>query len=117
MPDTIICPNCEFQIEVTEALSVQLRSQLQKEFDAEIRKKEAAIVQREQDVTRAKAEVARAEEDIERRVAEKVAKEKKQLSDEALTKAREQVTLELRDKDQQLTEANGKLKAAQESEL
>jgi hypothetical protein len=117
MSDTVICPNCKFEIEVTEVLSAQLRSQMQKEFEAEIRKKEAAIADREKDVLRAKDEVAKAQLDIDRRVSEKLEKERKQLSDEALSKAREQVTLEICDKDQQLSEANTKLKAAQDSEL
>ncbi len=117
MSDTVICPNCKFEIEVTEVLSAQLRTQMQKEFEADIRKKEAAIADREKDVTRAKEEVAKAQLDIDRRVSEKLDKERKQLSDEALSKAREQVTLEIRDKDQQLSEANTKLKAAQDSEL
>jgi len=117
MSDTVICPNCKFEIEVTEVLSAQLRSQMQKEFEADIRKKEAAIADREKDVLRAKDEVAKAQLDIDRRVSEKLEKERKQLSDEALSKAREQVTLEIRDKDQQLSEANTKLKAAQDSEL
>ena len=98
-------------------LSAQLRTQLQKEFDADIRKKEAAIAEREKEVVRAKEEVANAEQDINRRVSEQLTKERKQLSEEALTKAREQVTLELRDKDQQLSEATTKLKAAQDAEL
>lgn len=117
MPDTILCPNCRFEIEVTEVLSAQLRSELQKEFEADIRKKEAAIADREKEVARAKEAIATAEEDIDRRVGEQLAKERKQLSEEALTKAREQVTLEIRDKDQQLSDANTKLKAAQDSEL
>jgi len=117
MSDTIICPNCQFEIEVTEVLSAQLRTQLQKEFEADIRKKEAAIADREKEVTVAKAELATAEQDIGRRVNEQLAKERQQLSEEALTKAREQVTLEIRDKDQQLSEANTKLKAAQDAEL
>src|SRR5581483_1114244 len=51
------------------------------------------------------------------RVAEQIAKQRKLLSDEALEKAREQVTVELRDKDQQLSDATEKLKAAQAAEL
>lgn len=117
MSDTVICPSCKFEIEVTEVLSAQLRTQLQKEFEADIRKKEAAIAHREQEVARAKVEVTKAQEDIDRLVSERLNKERKQLSDEALAKAREQVTLEIRDKDQQLSEANTKLKAAQEAEL
>ncbi len=117
MSDTVICPNCKFEIEVTEVLSAQLRSQMQKEFEADIRKKESAIEEREKEVTLAKEKVAKAQQDVDRLVSEKLDKERKQLSDEALSKAREQVTLEIRDKDQQLTEANTKLKAAQDSEL
>ena len=30
MPDTIICPNCKYEIEVTEVLSAQLREQIRK---------------------------------------------------------------------------------------
>ena len=117
MSDTVICPNCKFEIEVTEVLSAQLRTQLQKEFEADIRKKESAIADREKEVVRAKEDVAKAQLDIDRRVDEKLDKERKQLSDDALAKAREQVTLEIRDKDQQLSEANAKLKAAQDAEL
>lgn len=117
MSDTIICPNCSFEIEVTEVLSAQLRSQLQKEFEADIRKKEAAIAQREKDVASAKEEVAKAKDDIDLLVAEKLATERTQLSADALAKARDQVTLELQDKDQQLSDANKKLKAANDSEL
>lgn len=117
MSETVICPNCKFEIEVTEVLSAQLRTQLEKEFEAKIRKKESAIEKREADVARAKEEVEKAQQDIDRRVSEQLAKERKQLSEKALAKAREQVTLEIQDKDQQLTEANTKLKAAQDTEL
>lgn len=117
MSDTIICPNCKFEIEVTEVLSAQLRTQLQKEFEADIRQKEAAIAEREKDVARAKEEVVEAQQDIDRRVSEQLAKERKQLSEEALAKAREQVTLEIQDRDQQLAEATTKLKVAQDAEL
>lgn len=117
MADSIICPNCELQIEITEVLSSQLRAQLRKEFDADIRKKEAALATREQEIAHAREEIAKATEDIDLRVAEQLATERKQLSDEALAKAREQVTLELHDKDQQLIDANAKLRAAQQAEL
>lgn len=35
MSDTVFCPNCKFEIEVTEVLSAQLRTQMQKEFEAD----------------------------------------------------------------------------------
>lgn len=117
MPDTILCPQCNYAIEVTEVLSAQLRSQLQKEFEAELRKNEAAIAERERAVERAKADVEKAKEAVDQRVADQLAKERAKLSADALAKAREQVTVELKDKDQQLVDATTKLKAAQEAEL
>lgn len=117
MPDTIICPQCKYEIEVTEVLSAQLRSQLQKEFEAEIRKKESAIADREKALALAKQDVDRAKLDIDQQVANQLAKERAKLSEDALAKAREQVNLEIRDKDQQLADATSKLKAAQEAEL
>ncbi|HUY33177.1 MAG TPA: DUF2130 domain-containing protein [Pirellulales bacterium] len=117
MRDTILCPNCQFKIEVTEALSTQLRAQLESEFQDEIRKQEASIAEREKGIARAKEELTKAHQDIDRRVNEQLAKERQQLSEDALAKAREQVTLEIQDKDQQLSEANTKLKAAQDAEL
>lgn len=117
MSHTVACPSCGHELAVTEALSAQLRSQLQREFDAEIRKKEAAIGQRENEVAQAHAEVEAAKRDVDRLVAVQLSKERKTLSDDALRIAREQVTFELQDKDQQLTAANAKLKFAQEAEL
>jgi hypothetical protein len=117
MSDTVICPNCRFEIEVTEVLSAQLRAQLQKEFEADIRKKETAIADREAEVVRAREEVAKAQQDIDRRVSDQLAKERQKLSEDALAKAREQVTLEIRDKDLQLEDLGTKLKSAQETEL
>lgn len=117
MSDTIICPQCSFEIEVTEVLSAQLRSQLQKEFEAEIRKKEVSLKQREHEITKAKDEIAQAKEEIDEQVQEKLKIERKKLADDALAKAREQVSLELQDREHQLADANTKLKAAQEAEL
>jgi len=77
-----------------------------KNFEANIRKKEAAIADRQKEVARAKEEVTKAQQDVDRLVSEQLAKERKQLSEEALTKASEQVTLEIQDRNQQLTEAN-----------
>lgn len=117
MSDTIVCPNCNSVIEVTEVLSAQLRTQLQKEFQAEIRKKEEAVAERENAVLRTQAEVAKAKNEIDLLVNEKLGLERKKLSEEALAKARELVTVEIQDKDQQLSDFQAKLKVAQDTEL
>lgn len=117
MSDTVICPQCKATIEVTEVLSAQLRTQIQREFETEARKKEAALAAREESLERAKTELKAAQEGVDRRVGELVDKEKKRIADEALAKAKEQVSVELQDKDQQLEQARTKLREAQETEL
>ena len=51
----------------------------------------------------AKAELAKEHDDVDGLVDEKLETERKRLSEEALSQARELVTVELQDKDQQLT--------------
>jgi hypothetical protein len=44
----IICPYCHKEIPLTEALSHQIKEDLRKEFDTEVRKKEQDLAQKEQ---------------------------------------------------------------------
>ena len=88
MSYAITCPQCQFEIEVTEVLSAQLRLQMQKEFETDIRKKETAIAEREKAVLRAKEEVERAKQSIDEQVSQQLVGERKQLSEAALNKAR-----------------------------
>jgi hypothetical protein len=117
MSDTIICPQCHFEIEVTEVLSAQLRLQLQREFEADNRRKEAALAEREQEVALAKEQIAKAEQDFDHHLANELERQRAHLAAEALETARGQVSVELADRDQQLAEVHTKLKTAQESEL
>ncbi len=117
MSDTVICPQCQHEIEVTEVLSAQLRGQLQKEFEAQLRRKESDFEKREREIAKGRDELAKGQQEVERRVSEQLAKERKQLEGDLLVKAREQVAVELRDRDQQLAETSQKLKASQNAEL
>src|ERR1051325_9605306 len=100
----ITCPNCHYEIEVTEVLSSQLRDEIRREFDAEQRKKESQLVARETAVQQQLEELKRAKEGIDQQVAEKLEKERQQLSDAALKKAKDEVALELQDSQQQVAD-------------
>ena len=114
---SVICPNCKFEIEVTEVLSAQLRGEIRKEFEADQRKKESQLAERESALQRQSTELQEAKATIEQQVAEKLEKERQQLSDAALKKAKEQVAVELMDSQQQLDEVRTKLKTAEQAEL
>lgn len=113
----IICPSCKTEIEVTEVLSAQLRGELRKEFETEQRKKDGQLAEREAAIQRQAVEVQQAKLAIDEQVTAKLEKERRQLTEAALKKAKEDVALELKDSQSQLTETQAKLKAAQEAEL
>lgn len=62
MADEIIkCPNCGFDIAISELLTVQIREQL----EIEVKKKEVELLKREK-------QLSQAEESIDKQVAEKL---------------------------------------------
>lgn len=92
MSDKITCPKCKYEIEVTEVLSAQLRAELRAEFDAE--------QQRTQSELEAKWN-----------------KEREQLEQQAIQKAKQQVAVDFQDVQQQLADAQTRLKTSQQAEL
>lgn len=117
MPDIIICPKCQTEIEVTEVLSSQIRSQLRKEFEADARRKEKEFQDREKILKDRETAVESAKQSIDQEVEAKLVKERVRLNQEAMTKAKESLALEMKDKDQQLAEVKTKLEQAQQAEL
>lgn len=135
MSDTIHCPQCNFEIEVAEALSAQLRSDLQQQFETELKSRQAVIDQREAAITAAQSRLAEQEQELSRRnaaiedrvaaeLAERISVEQERIAKEAADRARQQLALELQDKElalkdqeQQLADAARKLKEAKAAEL
>jgi len=81
MSNTIICPQCHYEIEISEVMKAQLGDDIRQEMTAEYEKKLSTERTR------------------------------------ALEKAKQEIAVELKDRDQQLTEMRQKLKAADEREL
>jgi hypothetical protein len=117
MSDTIICPKCKYEIEVTEVLSSQLRDQIRKENEAELRKKEQEFQAKAEDLRQREQAVEASKQAIAAEVEARLAKERIQVDQDALVKAREAVAVELKDRDTQLADAKTKLQEAQQAEL
>lgn len=101
--ETIKCPNCGAEIELTEALSRDIAERLEKKHLAELqdlKKKQAEAL-----------EVQRTEMDA------KLLAAKKSLEDKARQEAKEALSLELSDLKSQVDEKNNKLKTFQQKEL
>lgn len=117
MSNTIVCPNCQVDIEVTEAISSQLRAQFQQQFDGETRRQEKQFAQREAALADSQRELEKARESVDEQVTARLAKERKQIAADALAKARESVDTEIQDARLQLSEMRDRLKQTQQAEL
>jgi len=117
MADTIICPKCKYEIEVTEVLSSQLRDQIRKEYEADLRKKEQEFQAKAEDLRRREQAIEASKQTIDAEVQARLAKERVRVDQDALAKAREAVALDLKDRDSQLADAKTRLQQAQQAEL
>jgi hypothetical protein len=106
----IICPHCNKEIPLTEAISHQIREQLRKEFDAEVRKKEQEFVQKEQ-------AFSKKEKALEEDFSKKLKIETARLEEETRKKAEQAIAVELKDLKAQVTEKDQQLAEAQKTEL
>lgn len=117
MSDTIACPNCQTEIEISEALSTQLKADLRRQFNEERKASEQEIAKREETLASRIKEVEVAEKSFDEKVEARLATKRAELLKKATQKAKEEVAVELQDQAAELTAAKQKLKMAQEAEL
>src|SRR6478736_10051132 len=114
MAETIKCPSCGEAIEVTEVLSAQLRTQIRREFEAELRSRESEFTKREGAIKSQQEALAAERTAIDEEIAQRLKAEQHKLASAALVKAREEILLELKDAQSQLAESRGRLELAQQ---
>ena len=90
-----------------------LRASIRGELDAEINAARQKLRQQQDDMVRQQKELQQKAEAVDEQVRARVIEQKQQLE----RKLREQMLVEIKDKDEQLNEAKVQLKAAQEKEL
>src|SRR5262245_5890627 len=117
MAETLVCPSCQFEIEVAEVLSAQLRAKLQDEFTRTARLKESEFAAREAKLSEQQSKLTRDRVAIDQEVAARLEKERQALCKELTEKAKEDVAVDLKSTQADLTEARAKLKQAQDQEL
>ena len=118
MPDpTIVCPNCRFEIKLTEAISAPIVERLRQQFEADARKAADDLARRERTLAEKTAEIEKAKETIESQVALRVKAERTGVAKEESRKATEALAAEMADLRQQLEGKAKKLDEAQKNEL
>ena len=118
MPDqTIICPHCSKEIPLTETLTHQLKENLRKEFEEEVKGKEHDLAKREKLLEEKAKQVEDSEKAVQQRVIEKVNTEKEKWKQEAKKEAESNILIELKDLKKQITEKDEKIEQFQNNEL
>ena len=117
MSDTITCPNCQTEIEISEALTARLKGDVRREFEQERKTKEAELSRREEQLAEQQKALNAAKTDLDEQVNARLAEEREKLTAKALEKAKADIAVELKDQAQQLAEAKEKIAKAQEAEL
>jgi hypothetical protein len=110
---SITCPNCQSQIEITEVISSQLRATIRSELEAEINAARQRLKQQQDDLAQQQRELQKKTEAVEEQVRAKLTQERQSLE----RRIREQMHVELKDRDEQLGELRQQLKTAQDKEL
>ena len=113
----VVCPNCRYEIKLTEAISAPIVERLRKQFEADARKKGEELARREQALTEKTAEIEKAKETIDAQVAERLKAERRRVAKEEARKASEALATEMTDLRQQLDDKASKLDEAQKNEL
>jgi hypothetical protein len=124
---TTQCPQCGYEMKVTESLAAPLIAAVERKYQQQIREQQAALAGREQEVASRSAALEKQALEAERRMAEqveiKLEAERKRLTAQEAERAKRQVAgelerqaSELKDRETRLESLTGKLKAAQEQE-
>jgi len=117
MTETIICPKCRFEIEVTEVLATQLRAKMAAEFAQTLRAKEEEYAGRESRLAEQQKALQQQKVGIDEEVKARLEKQREQLCKELMQKAKDDVAIELKSTQGELTEIRSKLQQAQSQEL
>jgi len=80
MTDKIICPNCQTEIEVSEALSSQLEEQMRKQLGAEQKRLTEQFEAKQENLKEREAEIAKSEEKMEKEIESRLKEEKENFS-------------------------------------
>lgn len=114
---TIQCTSCGTAIPLTEALSSQIKGQLQAEMDAENKKKEAEMKKQLDEIKSQQDKLEEQKKSVEKEVEEKMNAEKTKMWAIAQKKAEEKIQTELKDTQNEKEEMAKKLRESEQNEL
>jgi hypothetical protein len=117
MSDTIICPKCQAEITLSDAMTHALREGFQKEFAEKRGALEQAVAKQREEIERQKTAVENTRRDLQKEIEQRVEAGREKLKGTLKQEAMESVGLEVRDLRCELEEKRRALGEAQKLEL
>lgn len=111
---TIICPNCNTEIKLTESLAAPLVETIRKDFEKRLSQKDADIAKRETSLREREEELSKAKEAIDDQVAEKLRLERSKIASEEAKKAKLALATDFEQKSKEVEELQEVLKQRDE---
>jgi len=117
MSNTITCPSCKTEIEITEVMSAQLADKIRGDIESEMAPRRQALEAQAKELDKQQAEIEQAQKAVDDQVRQRVEAMQGTLLEKAKKLAADDMAVEIKDRDEQLTEVKAKLEAAKQSEL
>ncbi|MBK7208524.1 MAG: DUF2130 domain-containing protein [Elusimicrobia bacterium] len=114
MEPTIICPKCRQEIKLTESLAAPLVESARREYEKRLAQKDADSVSREAVLREREEALSKAKASVDEQVTEKLKGERARIADEEGKKAWLTLATDLEQKDKNIAELQGVLKAREE---
>ncbi len=111
---TITCPQCRYEIKLTESLAAPLLEATRQEYEKRLAKKDLDVAKREDGLRKREEALEKARESIDSQVAERLRQERAGIAAEEAKKARQALSTDLEEKNQAITELQGVLKQRDE---
>jgi hypothetical protein len=102
----VICPNCSYEIKLTESLAAPLIEETRKRFSEQLAAKDAEVSKKEASLRVQQGEVARALETIEDQIAARLEAERNEIAAAETKRARAAAAIELETKSKELAEVH-----------
>jgi len=114
---TIICPNCSYKIPLTKTLSHQIKENLIKEIDEQVKEKEREIERRKRLLDKEAQKLEDSKKTIEHEIQERLKTERTKLLQEDRKEAKAAFEVDLKDLQEQIAEKDKRLEEAHKAEL
>jgi hypothetical protein len=111
---TIACPNCHFEIKLTESLAAPLIEATRRQYEQAAAAKEQDFIKREEAIRIQQSKIAQERASIEEQVATKLVAEREQIAEQEAKQAKLLTATELNQKNKELADLQAVLKVRDE---